>query len=211
MKFCGVRRWISVQHLSYSLLLWTLNFSARMATLLGHLLCKIRPVPFRTSHVPVFSTLTDQLSKASPPKKQQADRFQGFIPLGKLFCEKHSRAQDDLQISYSLSSGPGGQHVNKTHSKVEIRFHIPSASWIPENVRSHLMEKEKHRITKDAFFVISSDRTRKQIMNQADCLERIRRMIRECEAELYKPPPDPETLELVQKRQVILSISRVLQ
>ncbi|KAF8569709.1 hypothetical protein P879_05494 [Paragonimus westermani] len=175
-----------------------------MATLLGHLLCKIRPVPFRTSHVPVFSTLTGQLSKASSPKKQQADRFQGFIPLGKLFCEKHSHAQDDLQISYSLSSGPGGQNVNKTHSKVEIRFHIPSASWIPENVRSHLMEKEKHRITKDAFFVISSDRTRKQIMNQADCLERIRRMIRECEAELYKPPPDPETLELVQKRQVIL-------
>ncbi|KAF7243791.1 hypothetical protein EG68_10779 [Paragonimus skrjabini miyazakii] len=100
-----------------------------MTTLLGHLVRKIRPVPFRTSYVHVFSTLTDQLSKASPPKKEQADRFQGFIPL------------DDLQISYSLSSGPGGQHVNKTRSKVEIRFHIPSASWIPENVRSHLMEK----------------------------------------------------------------------
>ncbi|VDP33541.1 unnamed protein product [Echinostoma caproni] len=98
---------------------------------------------------------------------------------------------NSLQISYSYSSGPGGQHVNKTKSKVEIRFHVPSASWIPD---------EAHRITKDQYFVISSDRTRKQILNQADCMERIRRMVRECLNATKKPIVDPDTLEAIVAR-----------
>ncbi|TGZ60443.1 hypothetical protein CRM22_008534 [Opisthorchis felineus] len=130
---------------------------------------------------------------------QHCPEFSGHIPL------------DDLQFTYSCASGPGGQHVNKTRSKVEVRFHVPSASWIPEPVRARLLEKEAHRITKDSFFIIASDRTRKQVLNQADCLERIRRLIRECVAEINKPPPDPETIELIQKRKAKANESRLIQ
>ncbi|OON21888.1 hypothetical protein X801_02210, partial [Opisthorchis viverrini] len=130
---------------------------------------------------------------------QHCPEFSGHIPL------------DDLQFTYSCASGPGGQHVNKTRSKVEVRFHVPSASWIPEPARARLLEKEAHRITKDSFFIIASDRTRKQVLNQADCLERIRRLVRECVAEINKPPPDPETIELIQKRKAKANESRLIQ
>ncbi|VDM31830.1 unnamed protein product, partial [Hydatigera taeniaeformis] len=79
----------------------------------------------------------------------------------------------EIQITYTTSSGPGGQHVNRSHTRVQ----------------------ESHRITKDGHFIIHSDRTRYQLLNQADCLERIRRMIRERLAELKKPEVSAETLE----------------
>ncbi|KAK4468087.1 hypothetical protein MN116_008258 [Schistosoma mekongi] len=116
--------------------------------------------------------------------------FNGYIPI------------DELQISYLYSSGPGGQHVNKNKTKVEIRFHVPSATWIPDQVKERFMEREANRINKENYFIITSDHTRKQILNQADCLERIRRIVRECENSLFKPEPNPETLEAIQRRKV---------
>ncbi|CAH8596157.1 unnamed protein product [Schistosoma guineensis] len=116
--------------------------------------------------------------------------FNGYIPI------------DELQISYAYSSGPGGQHVNRNKTKVEIRFHVPSASWIPDQVKQLFMEREANRINKENYFIITSDHTRKQILNQADCLERIRRIIRECVNSLNKPEPSPETLEAIQSRKV---------
>ncbi|RTG82417.1 peptidyl-tRNA hydrolase ICT1 [Schistosoma bovis] len=107
---------------------------------------------------------------------------------------------NELQISYAYSSGPGGQHVNRNKTKVEIRFHVPSASWIPDQVKQLFMEREANRINKENYFIITSDHTRKQILNQADCLERIRRIIRECVNSLNKPEPSPETLEAIQSR-----------
>ncbi|VDP73821.1 unnamed protein product [Schistosoma curassoni] len=62
------------------------------------------------------------------------------------------------------------------------------------------MEREANRINKENYFIITSDHTRKQILNQADCLERIRRIIRECVNSLNKPEPSPETLEAIQSR-----------
>ncbi|VDP35258.1 unnamed protein product [Schistosoma margrebowiei] len=59
---------------------------------------------------------------------------------------------------------------------------------------------EANRINKENYFIITSDHTRKQILNQADCLERIRRIIRECVNSLNKPEPSPETLEAIQSR-----------
>ncbi|VDD83836.1 unnamed protein product, partial [Mesocestoides corti] len=101
----------------------------------------------------------------------------------------------EVQVTYSTSSGPGGQHVNKTLTKVQVKFHVASATWIPEDLKPFLIEKESNRITKDGYFVIQSDRTRQQILNQADCFERIRRMIRERLTEMNKPLPSEDTVE----------------
>ncbi|VDL63533.1 unnamed protein product [Hymenolepis diminuta] len=137
-----------------------------------------QPQPLRFGQF--MSTTASDYSNSTTNNKLA---FDGVIPLG------------DLDISYSSSSGPGGQHVNKTQSKVQIKFHIASAKWIPEKLKPYLLEKESHRITKDGFFVIQSDKTRIQLLNQADCLERIRRMIRERLSEMDKPEIAAETLE----------------
>ena len=61
-----------------------------------------------------------------------------------------------LEVNHSRSSGPGGQNVNKVNTKVEIRFKIDEAHWLPEDVRQRLREQRPQNITKDGEFVVTS-------------------------------------------------------
>ena len=45
---------------------------------------------------------------------------------------------DKLTVSYTRSSGPGGQNVNKVNTKAEVRFHIDSADWLPAEAKQKL-------------------------------------------------------------------------
>ncbi|KAK7500989.1 hypothetical protein BaRGS_00007869 [Batillaria attramentaria] len=124
-----------------------------------------QPVPAATAPFTsciIRSKHTNDLTSDVPTPGLQ---FTGYIPV------------EDLEISYSRSSGPGGQNVNKVNTKVEVRFHVPSASWLTSDIKSKLTEMQKTRITKDGYLVVTSDRTRKQMLNQADCMDKIRTMV----------------------------------
>lgn len=56
-------------------------------------------------------------------------KFSGYIPI------------EELDVTYSRSSGPGGQNVNCVDTKVDVRFKVETAKWIPEIVRSRLLEE----------------------------------------------------------------------
>jgi len=107
---------------------------------------------------------------------------------------------DRLEITYSRSSGPGGQHVNTVNTKVDVRFKVAQADWIPEQTRQKLLKVLANRITKDGYFYIKSDLTRSQQMNLADALEKLRTIIRSQEV-VAPAPPSEETLEKLRRRQ----------
>ncbi|XP_070587569.1 large ribosomal subunit protein mL62-like, partial [Erythrolamprus reginae] len=86
---------------------------------------------------------------------------------------------DRLSVSYSRSSGPGGQNVNKVNSKAEVRFHLASADWISEEVRQKMAVLQKNKINKLGEIIITSEVSRYQMRNMADCLQKIRNMIEE--------------------------------
>jgi peptidyl-tRNA hydrolase ICT1 len=84
---------------------------------------------------------------------------------------KQSIIQDDLVVTYSRSSGPGGQNVNKINSKVDIRFHVPSCRWIPNEVKVLLKTNKKEEL------IVQSDRYRTQQMNFSDCIDKIYQIV----------------------------------
>ncbi|XP_007065098.2 peptidyl-tRNA hydrolase ICT1, mitochondrial [Chelonia mydas] len=86
---------------------------------------------------------------------------------------------DCLSISYCRSSGPGGQNVNKVNSKAEVRFHLASADWIAEDVRQKIAVMHKNKINRSGELIINSEVSRYQMKNLADCLQKIRNMIKE--------------------------------
>ncbi|KAL2297709.1 hypothetical protein Nmel_016271 [Mimus melanotis] len=86
---------------------------------------------------------------------------------------------DRLTVSYSRSSGPGGQNVNKVNSKAEIRFHLASADWIPEAVRQKMALMHTNKINRAGELIVTSEESRYQMRNLAICLEKIRTMVTE--------------------------------
>ncbi|XP_048027371.1 peptidyl-tRNA hydrolase ICT1, mitochondrial [Megalobrama amblycephala] len=101
---------------------------------------------------------------------------------------------DKLKITYSRSSGPGGQHVNKVSTKAEVRFHVQTAEWIPEEVRREILLKNKTRVNKAGELIVTSEMSRSQQRNLEDCLQKISEMI--AAASQRRPEPEPEDLAL---------------
>lgn len=129
---------------------------------------------------------------------QAIKRFDGIIPIKRLI------------IDACRSSGPGGQHVNKKNTKVSVSFHLKTADWIPEETRQKLETIHKNRLTADGHLVIRSDKTRKQTLNLADCIDKLRCYISEAEQ-----PPEPElsleTIELRRKSLERAAIERLAE
>ncbi|XP_074519565.1 large ribosomal subunit protein mL62 [Halichoeres trimaculatus] len=94
---------------------------------------------------------------------------------------------DRLTVSYSRSSGPGGQHVNKVSTKAEVRFHVLTAEWIPEDVRQKIFDKNKNRINKAGELLVTSEMSRSQHRNLTDCIQKISAIIAEASIKPYEP------------------------
>ncbi|XP_014252238.1 peptidyl-tRNA hydrolase ICT1, mitochondrial [Cimex lectularius] len=123
--------------------------------------------------------------------------FSGFIPV------------DKVDITYSRSSGPGGQHVNTVNTKVDVRFHVESAEWLSDDVKKRILENLKNKINKDGYLVVRSDKTRSQIYNQADAMMILRRLIHS--ALVTKPAITQETLEVLRKRKEKANQERLMK
>ena len=82
-----------------------------------------------------------------------------------------------LDWQFARSSGPGGQHVNRTSSKALLRYNARQSPHLPENVRRRFLDREKSRLTRDGEIIITSQRHRDQPKNIADCLAKLSLML----------------------------------
>ncbi|TNV81718.1 hypothetical protein FGO68_gene9397 [Halteria grandinella] len=82
-----------------------------------------------------------------------------------------------LEVNHSRSSGPGGQNVNKVNTKVELRFTIRDAFWLPVDVRDRLREQRPQNITKDDEFIVVSQEHRTQEQNYSEALGKMQEFI----------------------------------
>jgi ribosome-associated protein len=96
-------------------------------------------------------------------------------------------AESELVWKAVRASGPGGQHVNKTSTAVELRFDVRASPSLPEPVRARLYRLAGSRLTQDGVLVITAQGYRSQEMNRADAQARLVELIRRAAA----PPPPP--------------------
>ena len=84
---------------------------------------------------------------------------------------------EEFAFTYTRSSGPGGQNVNKVNSKAILHWDATRSPSLPDDVRERLLLSVANRINGEGFLVISSERYRDQPRNAADCLEKLRAML----------------------------------
>ncbi len=93
---------------------------------------------------------------------------------------------DEIVEKAARAQGPGGQHVNKTSTAIELRFDVRNSPSLPEDVKARLEKLSGSRLTLEGVLVLFAQGSRSQEMNRQDARERLVDLIRRA-TEVPKP------------------------
>lgn len=79
----------------------------------------------------------------------------------------------ELEFKAVRSSGAGGQHVNKTSSKIEAHFNLSLSEAFTEEQKLMLLEKLKSRLSSEGALVLQCGETRSQHRNKRIVIDRL--------------------------------------
>lgn len=85
--------------------------------------------------------------------------------------------EKEIRFKFIRSPGPGGQHVNKAATAVQLRFDVKHSASLPEYVRSRLLQLAKNRVNASGILIILANSYRSQGLNRKEALERLAALI----------------------------------
>ena len=86
--------------------------------------------------------------------------------------------EHELEISASRSGGPGGQHVNKTSSRITVHWHVDSSTALPEYLKERVKMKLENQLSAEGFVVVHNSASRSQQQNKEAALENLAQLLR---------------------------------
>lgn len=92
----------------------------------------------------------------------------------------------ELTVRTSRASGPGGQGVNTTDSRVELRWDVVGSTALDDGQRARLRERLGPRLTVDGVLVLHAEEHRSQHRNRDAARARLRELVTEA---LVPPRP----------------------
>ncbi|CUA72641.1 hypothetical protein RSOLAG22IIIB_04959 [Rhizoctonia solani] len=139
---------------------------------------------------PAISTFTDKTEDTK-------DLARSWV---KQFIERGGVPKREFEIGYSRSSGPGGQHVNKTSTKATVRLPM-NCRWVPDWAKSELRKHSTFYVVRNDSLQVSSDAHRSQSQNLAECLRKINSQIETVSSNAIPKPPDAEKMKRIAKHE----------
>ena len=106
----------------------------------------------------------------------------------------------EVSFKTSRSSGPGGQHVNKTESKVELSWNLEESKCLSDGLKLLVKQKLASRFTDQGILLLTSEKHRSQHRNREEVTERFLEMIAASLVPARKRHPTRPTRSSVEKR-----------
>ena len=98
--------------------------------------------------------------------------------------------ESELHFSFVRSSGPGGQHVNKVSTAVQLKYNI-SKSDISNDLKQRFIKKYEKRISKNGFITILAQSFKSQKKNREDAIKRLEKLFSDIKIQAKRIPTKP--------------------
>ena len=85
----------------------------------------------------------------------------------------------ELTITASRAGGPGGQHVNKTSTKITISWNVSQTTALNETQKQRVLEKLQHELSHEGNLVLHASSARSQLQNKKSALEKLAHKIKQ--------------------------------
>jgi ribosome-associated protein len=82
-----------------------------------------------------------------------------------------------LTVRTARASGPGGQHVNRTETKVHLSFNPRAVAWIDEGTRLRIIALAGRQVDSDGCIFITSQEHREQAQNLETSREKLKALV----------------------------------
>jgi ribosome-associated protein len=110
----------------------------------------------------------------------------------------------ELHFRFSRSGGPGGQHVNRSATQVELTFDVTASPTLTDPQRIRILSRLKSYIDSRGVLHLSSQTTRSQHRNRAEVIERFQDLLRRAlhipkRRVPTRPPPQVKERRLTEK------------
>ncbi|MBC7538924.1 MAG: aminoacyl-tRNA hydrolase [Bacteriovorax sp.] len=83
----------------------------------------------------------------------------------------------EFSFSFSRSSGPGGQNVNKVNTKATLQWNAFANTSLPKDVLERFIKKYSNKLNEDGIITLVSQKSRSQNLNSTDVVEKLHEMI----------------------------------
>lgn len=93
--------------------------------------------------------------------------------------ERLALPEAELQFRFSTGGGPGGQHVNKTATRVTLLFDVANSPSLDEDTRARLLNRLASRLDRRGLLHIDVHESRSQWQNRATAIARFQSLVAE--------------------------------
>ena len=85
----------------------------------------------------------------------------------------------EIDLRFTRSGGPGGQHANKTSTKVELAWNVADSTALGPRQRDRLLHNLRRRLDSSGTLRVTSDKHRSQLRNREEATTRLQELVRE--------------------------------
>jgi ribosome-associated protein len=86
---------------------------------------------------------------------------------------------DEIVLRFSPSGGPGGQHANRSSTRVDLSWNVDASKVLGPRQRARIKGHLRNRVDRSGTLRLSSDKHRSQTRNREEVLSRLTRLVSE--------------------------------
>lgn len=91
---------------------------------------------------------------------------------------------DELEVTASRAGGPGGQHVNKTDSRISVRWNVKNTRVLTDEQKERVIQNLSARLTSEGDLLVHKSASRSQQQNKKEAFADLAQIVRKA---LYVP------------------------